>query len=79
MQTGKGSIDDEVNQQRRVANAHAKARRIFRLRKPMGSRVPANSALYSRVLPIVIVVMAIVMALLILFAVGVLIGLVPFR
>ena len=42
-------------------------------------RAPSNSILYDRVLPIVFVLLAVVMFVLILFAVGVLIGIVPYQ
>jgi len=48
-------------------------------RKPAGSRMPAGSAAYSRILPALILGLAIVMGLLILVAAGVLLGLVPYR
>lgn len=80
------SADEESDQSARVAGSGdlaaeppAKRRRLFRLRKPTGSRTPQGSAFYGRVLPILIVIMAIVTVALILFAVGVLVGLVPFR
>jgi hypothetical protein len=47
--------------------------------KRAGSRIPAGSAAYSRLLPALIVGLAIGMGLLILVAAGVLLGLVPYR
>lgn len=42
------------------------------------NRMPENSTFFERVVPILLIVLAVVMASLILFALGVLIGLVPF-
>jgi hypothetical protein len=47
--------------------------------KLAGSRIPAGSTAYARLLPALIVALAIVMGLLILVAAGVLLGLVPYR
>lgn len=44
-----------------------------------GSRTPQDSALFRRVLPVAIVIMAFVTVVLILFAIGVLVGAVPFQ
>jgi hypothetical protein len=43
------------------------------------SRVPSDSLFYDRVIPILLVVLGIIMAILILFALGVLLGIVPFK
>lgn len=51
----------------------------IRRKKSAGSRIASGSALYTRVLPVVILAMAILTAVLILFAAGVLLGVVPFR
>ena len=47
--------------------------------KPSGSRIPANHVLYERLLPVSIIFMTIIMGGLILFAAGVLLGLIPFN
>ena len=47
--------------------------------KPEGSRVPAGSVTYSRLLPALIVVMAVIMGLLIVVAAGIVLGFVPYR
>ncbi len=47
--------------------------------KRAGSRIPAGSTTYARLLPALIVGLAIGMGLLILVAAGVLLGLVPYR
>jgi hypothetical protein len=47
--------------------------------KPSGSRVPADSFLYRRALPILLVVMGLILAGLVLVAAGVLTGLIPFQ
>lgn len=44
-----------------------------------GSRTPQDSALFRRVLPAAIVFMALITVVLILFAIGVLVGVVPFQ
>jgi len=44
-----------------------------------GSRIPSGSPFYARVLPILILAMGILTAVLILFAAGVVLGIVPFR
>lgn len=46
--------------------------------KATDSRVPDNHLLYERLLPVSIVVLSIIMGVLILFAAGVLLGLIPF-
>ncbi len=46
--------------------------------KPPGSRIPNNHVLYERLLPVSILVMTIIMTALIIFAAGVLLGLIPF-
>jgi len=46
---------------------------------PPGSRITGRSALYTRVLPVLILALGLLTAALILFAAGVLLGLVPFR
>lgn len=46
--------------------------------KASSSRVPENHLLYERLLPSLILMMSIIMGALILFAVGVLFGLIPF-
>jgi hypothetical protein len=46
--------------------------------KATDSRVPNNHMLYERLLPALIVVMSVIMGILILFAAGVLLGLIPF-
>jgi hypothetical protein len=43
------------------------------------SRVPAESNFYTRVLPVLLVGMAVVMAVLIVVALGVLLGFTPYR
>jgi hypothetical protein len=43
------------------------------------SRFPENSRFYDKLLPALLVLLAIIMVILILFAVGVLVGLVPFN
>jgi hypothetical protein len=43
------------------------------------SHVPDESVFYTKVVPLLLVAMAVVMAALILIAVGVLLGIVPFR
>ena len=47
--------------------------------KPSSSRIPKNHMLYERLLPVSILVMTIIMMALIVFAAGVLLGLIPFR
>ena len=63
---------------RRVKN-RPRRRSLLGLRRPVGSRTPRGSMLYGRVLPVLIVFMAVVTVILILFAVGVLVGVVPFQ
>jgi hypothetical protein len=46
--------------------------------KASGSRVPDNHMLYERMLPVLILMLSLIMGGLILFAAGVLLGLVPF-
>lgn len=53
--------------------------RWIRGKKAAGSRISTGSSLYTRVLPVVILVMGLLTAALILFAAGVLLGIVPFR
>lgn len=43
------------------------------------SRMPENSVFYEKLVPVLLILMALIMVVLILFAVGVLIGVVPFR
>ena len=43
------------------------------------SRVPAESNLYNRVLPVLLIVMGIIMVVLIVVALGVLLGFTPYR
>lgn len=47
--------------------------------KPGGSRIPAGSPLYARVLPSLIIGLGVLMVVLIVVAAGVLLGFVPFR
>ncbi len=47
--------------------------------KPSGSRIPRESLVFRRFLPALIVSMGVLTAILILVAVGVLLGIVPFR
>lgn len=47
--------------------------------KPEGSRIPDGSRLYGRLLPSLIIGMAVLMVVLIVVAAGVLLGYVPFR
>lgn len=47
--------------------------------KPAGSRVPKDRALYTRLLPAMIIILAFIMTALIAFAAGVLLGLIPFN
>lgn len=51
----------------------------IRGKKASGSRISTSSALYTRVLPVLILGMGLLTAALILLAVGVLLGIVPFR
>jgi len=51
----------------------------LRRKKSSGSRISSGSPLYTRVLPIVILAMGVLTAALILFAAGVILGIVPFR
>jgi len=53
----------------------SKPRQITRVR----SRMPENSAFYEKVVPGLLILLAIVMVILILFAAGILVGVVPFR
>lgn len=50
-----------------------------RPRRPSTTRMPQGSVFYERVVPILLVSMGIITVLLILFAVGVLLGVVPWR
>lgn len=43
------------------------------------SRIPLDSFFYNKVVPILLIVMAVVTAIIILIAAGVLLGFVPFR
>ena len=43
------------------------------------SRIPANSVFYNRIIPLILIVMAIVTMIFVLIAAGILLGLVPFR
>lgn len=43
------------------------------------SRIPSDSLFYDRIVPILLVVLGIIMFILILFALGVLLGIVPFK
>lgn len=47
--------------------------------KPSGSHIPKNHMLYERLLPASIIVLAVLMTALIIFAAGVLLGLIPFN
>ena len=47
--------------------------------RPEGSHIPAGSVTYARLLPALLVVMAVIMGLLIVIAAGVLLGFVPYR
>ena len=51
----------------------------IRSKKASGSRIPSGSPFYARVLPILILAMGVLTAVLILFAAGVVLGIVPFR
>jgi hypothetical protein len=51
----------------------------LRRKKSSGSRISSGSPLYTRVLPIVILALGVLTAALILFAAGVILGIVPFR
>jgi len=51
----------------------------LRSKKTSGSRISSGSPLYTRVLPILILAMGVLTAALILFAAGVILGIVPFR
>jgi hypothetical protein len=42
------------------------------------SRMPEDSLFYERLIPILLVLLAIIMVILILFAIGILLGIVPF-
>lgn len=43
------------------------------------ARIDSDSVLYNRIIPVLLISMGVVMAVLILFAMGVLLGVVPFR
>jgi hypothetical protein len=43
------------------------------------SRIPKNSIFYQKVIPIALIIMTVIMAILILMAVGILMDLVPYR
>jgi accessory gene regulator protein AgrB len=43
------------------------------------SRMPENSVFYERVVPGLLIMLGIIMVILILFAAGILVGIVPFR
>ena len=62
---------DERNQ-----DAEAKA---VRPKPPSPTRMPENSVFYEKVVPLVLVVLGIVTVALIVFALGVLVGVVPFQ
>jgi hypothetical protein len=65
---------------RRKEGSHlerSEARKLEKRRAP--SRIPEKSIFYSKVVPILLLGMAIVMIVLILIAFGVLTGLVPFQ
>ena len=47
--------------------------------KPPGSRIPRNHVLFERLIPASILIMSLLMAALIIFAAGVLLGLIPFN
>jgi hypothetical protein len=49
------------------------------LLKPSGSRIKSDSVLYSRLIPVVLGVLALLTIALIAVAAGVLLGIVPFR
>ncbi|HLF80951.1 MAG TPA: hypothetical protein VI410_04215 [Anaerolineales bacterium] len=51
----------------------------LRRKKSSGSRISSGSPLYTRVLPIMILAMGVLTVALILFAAGVILGIVPFR
>ena len=51
----------------------------LRSKKTSGSRISSGSSLYTRVLPILILAMGVLTVGLILFAAGVILGIVPFR
>jgi hypothetical protein len=48
-------------------------------RKNKPSRVPENSSFYNRVLPVVLIALAVVMVVLIVVALGVLLGYTPYQ
>lgn len=48
-------------------------------RKNKTSRVPENSGFYNRVLPVVLIALAVVMVVLIVVALGVLLGYTPYH
>ncbi len=50
-----------------------------RPRRPSMARMPQGSVFYERIVPILLVTMGVVTLLLILFAVGVLLGVIPWR
>jgi hypothetical protein len=52
--------------------------RFFGWKKAIGSRIPEGSSFYSRVLPIVILFLGLVTAILIVIALGIITGLIPF-
>jgi hypothetical protein len=52
--------------------------RFLGWKKSIGSRIPEESSFYSRVLPIVILFLGLVTAILIVFALGIITGLIPF-
>jgi hypothetical protein len=48
-------------------------------REGRGSRIPAGSIFYTRILPVVLVALAVVTLALIVVAAGVVLGIVPYR
>lgn len=75
------SIDYEVEGQRtETAADRPERRRRFRWwRRPTNPRAESKSAVYGRILPAVIIILTLLMVALILFALGVLLGVIPFR
>ncbi len=47
--------------------------------KPSGSRVPEDSFFYTKLIPVLIITLGVIMVALIILAAGVLLGFVPFR
>jgi hypothetical protein len=52
--------------------------RFLGWKKSVGSRIPEGSSFYSRVLPIVILILGLITVVLIVFALGIITGLIPF-